>query len=189
MVDFLVGSIVQNHKGRVALCPGALTYCWDFASAHKWADRRRAPFIWFAQSAGGWHWSIRFYFQAYFALSSQIHPHTCSCMHGTRRKLSVVYYMPSCEYKIVAFRLHVLSGTLISGTSAIYIYIHSKLFCNNVCCSSLDACMTQPSQPGFQWASTPGTLMSSLHSEMLQHLHSKRAVAACCLLPLRLATK
>ena len=111
----------------------------------------------------------------------------CSCTHTTHKKLSIVYYVPSCNYKVVAFRLHVLTGTPISGVSAIYMYAHTKLFCNSVWCS-LDACMTQLLQPSFQWASTPGTLMSSLCSETLQHLCSKRAIAAC-LLPLRLATK
>ena len=101
----------------------------------------------------------------------------------------MVYYVPSCKYRIAVLGLHVLTGTLISGTSAICLYAHTQLFCNDVRCSSLGACMTQLLQPSFQWAATPGTLLSSLHSQTLQHPCSKRTVAAGCLLPLRLAAK
>lgn len=102
--------------------------------------------------------------------------------------LSVVYYVPSCDYKIVAFRLHVLTGTPLSDTSAIYTYALTKLFLQQCVVFSVCVCVIQFLQPHFQWASTPVTLMSSLCSETLQHLCSSRAIAACCLLPLRLAT-
>lgn len=115
---------------------------------------------------------------------------TSACAHILHKKLSVVYYiMPSCHYRIVVFVLHILISTPISGTSAIYMHVHTKLFCSNVWWSSLDACMTQLMQPSFRWASTTGTLMSSLYSEVLQHLCSKRAVAVWFLLPFRLAAK
>lgn len=76
----------------------------------------------------------------------------------------------------------------ISGASAICMYAYTKVYCNNVCCSSPNACMTPLLQPRLQWASIPGTLMSSLCSGTLQHLCSKRALEACKQCP-RLVTK
>lgn len=54
-------------------------------------------------------------------------------------------------------------------------------------CALFRVCVIQFLQPSFQWAMTRVTLMSSFCSETLQHLCSSRAIAACCLLPLRLA--
>lgn len=151
------------------------------ASAHTQADHWTPHMSYFAQSTDGGHWSMCFSFQVYFQLRSQTH--TC------------------CTKAAIRGVLHAFLRLQISGVHFLCSYWHTIYWHISNSYVHTDTALLQQRVLFFSRCLHDSTLATKLsvgisswhtcesHSETLQHLCSERAIAICCLLPLRLAIK